>query len=91
MKGDRYLPAEGVNGVRVGPIEIGAGGYVAETAVEAEELDLCEHLVCVPNPINKLSRDDLNQRAAELGIEAPEKLASKPAVIAAIQAVEASA
>lgn len=88
MKGDSYHLVNGVNGARVGSMVIGDGGYVAKNDAEASELDLYEYVVCHPAAdTGKETREQLNERAAAAGVETPEKLKSKQAVLDALAEV----
>lgn len=53
-----------------------------------EDLRAEPAVLAEPEDLNELTRDVLNARAVELGIEAPDKLPNKGAVIEAIQAAE---
>lgn len=53
-----------------------------------DELRAEPAVLAEPEDLNELRRDVLDARAAELGVDAPDKLPNKAAVIEAIQAAE---
>lgn len=82
-------PTQTAEGAWLGPGDITPPDFDAEAnavLIEAGALVVAE----VAAALEDLTRDELNARAAALGIEDPQALSNKPAVIAAIQAQEAT-
>ena len=64
--------------------------YLSKTELKEYEDELKEDLTGTPVVADEVTRNDLNARAVELGVENPDKLPNKQAVIDAISEAEAN-